>query len=288
MGFFSTHRPGRWVSHGRSSFELPVLYYRDDFFLVAYTADAEKVRQRLPCDSLRPVTLPGDRAVVVFMAANYIDTTLGPYGEVAIAALVYHVQRGPGGLIPVLLGLHNPGYLVLDLPVSGLALRDAGRGEWGYPKFIADIDFSITPEGSQCVLSDRDLHILTLQVGNRGFLARERWPIVSYSVRQGQLLRTTVLQTGVFRRSWYPRHADVVLGEHPVAEALRELDLSSRPIQSRYYLDRWGVLPAGEVVEEGVADMDFYLGEDREGRHQVLYLPDLPLSAPPQHGRLDC
>lgn len=276
MGFFTTHRPGRWVRHGRSHFELPVLYYRDDFFLAAYQADADRVRQYMPCDRLRPVVLPVNRAVVVVMAANYIDTTLGPYGEVAIATLVYHVRRGPGGLPPVLLGLHNPGYLVLHLPVTGLALSDAGRGVWGYPKFVADIDFTITPEQSRCVLADRDQHILTLQVGNRGLLARERQPLISYSVRHGQLLRTTVPQRGIFRRSWYPRHVQLVLGDHPIAESLRELDLSARPIQSRYYLDRWGVLPSGEVVEEDVDEMDFYRGEDREGRHRTLYLPDLP------------
>ena len=34
---------------------------------------------------MHPVTMPNGRAIVVIGAYNYIDTTIGPYGEVPVA-----------------------------------------------------------------------------------------------------------------------------------------------------------------------------------------------------------
>jgi len=57
-----------------------------------------------------------------------------------------------------------------------------------------------------------------------------------------------------------------------VAQTLRDLELSERPFLTRYYLQRSGILPAGEVVERGVRPLEGYRGTDREGEHEVEYV----------------
>jgi hypothetical protein len=68
-----------------------------------------------------------------------------------------------------------------------------------------------------------------------------------------------------------PTSSFLELGEHEVAESLRELGIGPRPLMTRYYVERSGILPAGEVAEEGVRPLDGFAGADREGEHRIFY-----------------
>jgi len=273
MTFFAGARPGRQVTHGSASFELPILYHRDDAFGLFFTADAGAVRAMLPSPRLHPLILPGKRALVGVMAFNYIDTSIGPYGEVAVAAPVVHGGRPPLGPPAALLEARYPGFgnLVLHLPVTSRLARDAGRGQWGYTKFVADMRFRITPERMECALAEGGREILTLCVARRGLALPDPNPLVTYSVREGALIRTTIPQRGIFRNALRPRGSTLELGRHPVAESIRALDLGPRPLLSRYYLERAAILPEGQVVESGVRPLEGFHGAQEQGEHTVRY-----------------
>ena len=83
--FFKDATPKKTVTHGEATFDLPIYYFRDDAFALYYTADFDRVKAAMPSDNLHPLLLPGGRAVVAFCAFNYIDTSIGPYGEIAVA-----------------------------------------------------------------------------------------------------------------------------------------------------------------------------------------------------------
>jgi hypothetical protein len=271
--FFDDARDTTTVTHGSATFELPIRYYRDDCFMLFFSADADAVRATLPSDELHPVTLLGGRAVVAILGFNYLDTSIGSYGEVAVAAPVVHGRR-PVPLLPALLESDYAGFggLVLHLPVTHKIARDAGRGQWGYTKFVADMAFENTPEHHRCRLSEKGEHILTLTVAKGGLFAREKRPITTYSVKDGDLIRTVVPQRGTAR--WWPRcrKSGVELGHHPVAQSIRDLDLSPEPLLKRYFVERSAILPAGVVVERGVRPLDGYRGAHDEAEHTVAYL----------------
>ncbi len=63
------------------------------------------------------------------------------------------------------------------------------------------------------------------------------------------------------------------LGDHPVAESIRSLGISSRPFMSVYFPERAGILPTGTIIEKGVRPLDGHLGEDRKAVHSIEY-PD--------------
>jgi len=271
--FFADTRPGLEVTRGSATFELPVLYFRDDMFAVFHTADLTRVRSLMPSDRLHPVTLPGGRAMVGIAAFNYVDTTIGPYGEVGVVVPCVHGKR-PLPALPGIMEARYPGFgmLVLHLPVTKVIARDAGRGEWGYTKFIADMRFRSTPESYSCRLSEGGQHILTIGVAKRGVVTRDTKPVITYSVREGALIRTVIPQLGIVRNAVKPKGCRLELGDHPVAQSLGALDLSPKPLMSRHYLQRSGILPSGEVVEEGVRPLDGFRGGDRAGEHTVEYL----------------
>lgn len=270
--FFATTRPGHEVTHGSATFELPILYYRDDAFAAFFTCDARVARSMCPSDRLHPVTLPGGKALVVVAAFNYVDTTIGPYGEVGVALPVTFGHRSPP-LLPALLEARWPGFgmVILHLPVTTKTARDAGRGEWGYTKFVADMDFRLTPEAQACRVHDRGSLILDLCVPRCGVALCERNPLILFSVRDGELIRCVIPQRGTSVNALYPKGAFLELGSHPLADTLRELGVGRRPFMTRYYLERAGILPAGAVVESGVRPLEGWRGEDREGALRVTY-----------------
>ena len=61
------------------------------------------------------------------------------------------------------------------------------------------------------------------------------------------------------------------LGNHPVADSIRDLGLSAQPIMSIYYPERAAILPSGTVIEKGVRPMEGYLGKNRKADHIVEY-----------------
>ena len=208
------------------------------------------------------------------MAFNYIDTTIGPYGEVAIAVPVVYGDDPPPRLKPMLKESAFPGFgvLVLHLPVTNTTARDGGRAGWGYTKFVADMEFAITPEYMECRMFEGRNHILTMRVVKKGSIAKDTKPLVTYSVKDGNLLKTVIPQTGIQRKSFFPSGSFLNLGDHPVAKEILDLELKKKPMMSRYYLERSAILPLGSVIEEGVRPLDGYAGQDADGEHTVRYI----------------
>ena len=274
--FFDETRPGQTITHGDVTFELPILYFRDDFFGLYFTADARKVRAIMPSDRLFPVILPNGRAIVAIFAYNYIETSIGSYGEVPVGIpAVYGKQPSAfTGIFPALLESRYPGFgvLVQHLPVTRTAARDAGRGEWGYTKFVADMHFDITPEYMACHMSEGEQPILDLRVQRKGIYLKDTKPIITFSVRDRQLVRTVIPQIGTRRISFSTEGSSLRLGGHPVAQSIRDLGISSKPFMSCYYPERSAILPSGQVIEKGVKPFEGYAGgSSGDASHTVAY-----------------
>ena len=116
------------------------------------------------------------RAVIAISAFRHDQITSNgvvgeamlPYGEVMVAALVTRRPAlhccpwsHPGSGRPI-------GAFVLHLPVTHRPARDGGRLVWGYPKFIADMEFEDSIETMRCSLAEGGRHILTQNHPTRG------------------------------------------------------------------------------------------------------------------------
>jgi hypothetical protein len=271
--FFSSTRPGQKVFQGNLEFELPILYFRDDLFIMFLTGSYSRIKAAMPSPHLHPVSLFGGKALVGIAAFNYFDTSIGPYGEIGVILPAVYAHKPPPPLLPGLLESKYPGFgtLVMHLPVTKTDARDAGRGEWGYTKFLASMKFVNTPEFHQVEMTEGPRHILTLRVAKKGILKHDKKPLVTYSVRNRSLIMTTILQKGICRMSFSSKDSFLTLGDHEVSETIRVLGLSRKPIMTRYYMERSGILPAGQVIEKNVAPLDGYFGTDHEGKHETHY-----------------
>jgi hypothetical protein len=249
-GFFEWTGPtAQGVDVGSARLDLPIMYYRDDSFMGIFGAAYEPVQALLPSRELYPVRLPGGRASVAVFAFNYLQTSIAPYGEVGVAVPCTYGRPAPP-VLPLALEARFPnwGGFVLHLPVTTRVARDGGRVIYGYAKFLADMEFAKRPAYQRVRLSEGGAHILTLTVQQQGLPMKDNRPLITYSVLNGEVLRTTVPCRAVYQLGLRPGSATLELGDHPIAEQLRDLDISSTSLVAKNYLTRSGILPAGESI----------------------------------------
>lgn len=264
------------VDIGVAEIELPIRYWRTDCFMGLFSADLGAVRELLPSGRLHPVRVSGGRAAVAIAVFNYLETGVGPYGEIAVSPLCT-LDRPAPPLLPLAAGyLRGMSGFVAHLPVTSRIAREAGRRIWGYPKFVTDMDFDLRPESQRVEMSEAGREILSLEVRRRGHVALDSAPLTTYTVHDGRLVRTSIAMRGHVATGIGPASGELLLGDHPVGREIADLGIGRRPLLSRTYLSHSAILPAG--TDLGPADRPYtgYAGSDAVfGRHAIRYDRDV-------------
>ena len=277
--FYRWQGPRPVIATGDTQVRLPVFYHHNDVFTSVHTASYDAVAAELPSQVIRPARWADGRALVAITAFRYHAVTwtagdgsassLAPYGEISVAAVV---TAGPARRVLPLLSSQLRGF-VLHLPVTTIEARDGGIAGWGFPKFVADMDFAEDPGFRRVRLSEDGSPILTLTVHPRGPVLTDRRPLAAYTALHGELLETVIPVLGHMQARF--GGGELLLGDHEVAQRLRRLQLSRAPLAVFSYLDHRSILPAGRPIGPA-RDYHGYAGADRAfGRLTVSY-PDTP------------
>ena len=217
---------------GRSA-KLPVFYYDNSALTAIYTASTSAVRALLPHPAMRPVELYPGRCLTAFTAFEYRKTDIDPYNEFSISfpATFGRVQI-PGVTAALQMARRCYSAYVWQLPVTTEIARAGGVDLYGYPKFIAEIEFARDPGWIRCDLSEGGRRILSLRgkqpPTSRGKVVR----FVTYSMKDGIPLVANVYQNPIeYAQSRRGDAAELVLGhDHPIAQQLRDIQLSRKPL----------------------------------------------------------
>jgi hypothetical protein len=138
------------------------------------------------------------------------------------------------------------GLYIHHLPVTTQAAYDFGVEIWGYPKIVAEISFEDVGQVRRCRLRAEGKDIMTLEVGKLATKARPM-NFHSYTVKDGQLLRTLIQTQGQLGIARFRGGASYTLGDHPIAEELRALGMGKTAVERRYAPRVQSMLhPAGE------------------------------------------
>lgn len=278
--FYQWQGPRPVITVGDRQVRLPVFYHHNDVFMSVHAASYEAVAAELPSEVIQPARWRDGRALIAVTAFRYHEVTwiaadgsvgiLAPYGEVSVAAVVTAGQARP--VLPLLAGQQRG--FVLHLPVTTTEARDGGIAGWGFPKFVADMDFTEDPAFRRVHLSEGGSPILTLTVRPRGPVLAERRPLVAYTALHGQLLETVIPVMGHMQARF--GGGELLLGDHEVSSRLRRLGISPAPLAVFSYLDHRSILPAGQPAGPA-RDYRGYDGSDREFARFTLSYPDTPL-----------
>jgi hypothetical protein len=223
---------------------------RDAAAAVAYYLVPAKAAQALIAPSgLRVARIFPGRALCTIGTMDYRDNDLGQYHEVAITFFVHEpgARRLPVvGASAAMLRGRLPVY-IHQLPVDAEFSCEAGRGIWGFPKFISSIDISRDHGLETSTLAIEGSHVLTQRVrlgGGRVFGER---PQASFALRDATLYRTRSRMSGE-RVGFRLGGARIELGDHPVAQELRALGLPKKPLFSTTIGRMRGRFDAPEII----------------------------------------
>jgi hypothetical protein len=215
-------------------FVLPVNSVDCPVLLAGFTVDADAAAALLPGEELQLVRLPGGRGLLLVTVIDYRTTDIGPYVEYSIALACTQGDR-PRALLPTVLFQRwsRVGQYVWDLPVSSTVSVKGGKGIWGMPKHQANLDFRVDERSmsSQYDLDGKLCMRITVDRSRGPKVTLTSFPAVNYCAFRGMLWKSTIYFSGAVEIGLGPfAKAQLLLGDHPRMDPLRELDIASTPL----------------------------------------------------------
>jgi hypothetical protein len=199
-------------------------------FLVRHSA----AQQVIEHTGLTATRQRGGFAIASLALVDYTDNDLGSYKELALAFVVDDTGS-PSSDAPV-----DPkaiSTLIHRLPVSEAFTCAAGRGIWGFPKWIADLTVDFTPKGATCVLRADGQEVVSITM-RRGLvpIPRRPMPMNAFSCDdEGVVRRTPWVTNSTGRQTIRPGGVKVEVGYgHPLADELRTLGLPKRALMTLF------------------------------------------------------
>jgi hypothetical protein len=240
----------RWVFQGREV-TMPVVVRDASSAAATYLVRAAAARRLLPGPELDVVELLPGRALLSIAAIDYRDNDLGDYNEVSIALFVR--ERGAPAGVPWIgaaldLARNRLATYIYKLPVNQSFTCEAGRGIWGFPKTVEQIEFSDAGGSRACRLVMDGRHVLTLSVRRGGARTLPDAAMITYSYVDGALHRTSFVSGARAVGLHLGGGSELAFGDHPLADELRALGLPRRPMLSVWMEHSHGRFEAPERV----------------------------------------
>jgi hypothetical protein len=228
------------------TYSFPTFYADVMCAIAIFLCDAGRAEAILPHPSMKPVRMPGGRAVVLFSCYQYRNVMgLAPYNEIAMTIPIMVGAGYTPPLLPLVMDFKKKGYYVFSMPVTSLENQIRGVKIWGLPKIVEEIE--ISTEGSHCTTVARDERgaaYFELSVPKAGASKHFDEAGHLYSMLDGQLLKSRTNFKGDFTVTTNPsqlwqkgRRADapaLKLGSSPRADVLRDLQIEEAAFQFRY------------------------------------------------------
>ena len=181
---------------------------------------AAGVAALLPDDAFQPLDVGGGQTQLILGLIDYQDNDLGDYREVAVIFFVHPRGAGP----------EQAGSYIWRLPVDQSFTCEAGCTIWGFPKSVEKIDYAYAPDRVSGTLWMDGRQVFTLRLPRGGEpTADAATSGYTYTHLHGAPHRTPLTTGGgaVLNPAGAP--AELELGDHPIAAALRGLGLPKPP-----------------------------------------------------------
>jgi hypothetical protein len=203
------------------SVRLPVEVRRAWSATALYAVPAAAVEPLLPGDAFAPLALGGGQSQLALTLVDYQDNDLGAYREIGVVFFV--TPRGAGA--------EAAGTYIWRLPVDQPFTCEAGRAIWGFPKTVERIDYDESADRIRAALWMDGRLVLDASLPRGGTPNADATTSgFTYTWLHGAAHRTPMTTGGAAVLSPAGAPAALSLGDHPVADALRSLELPKPPV----------------------------------------------------------
>ena len=202
--------------------------------LQRFWSDAKAAQEWIKDTGLKVIEILPGKAVMQLIGVDYRENDLGDYNEAGISFYVHEPNTKKGlpffGAIRAFMKGEASSYIHL-LPVDQPFTMHAGRFIWGYPKWVTNIDIDENDEFFETRFTDHGQHVFTFrtQTGGKASMRDQTQP--SFGFREGKLYKTVGIANGEGAKFSLGGEAPQ-LGDHPIADKLRDLGLPKKPFFS--------------------------------------------------------
>ena len=219
------------------SIEFPILYYDLRMLGCTFSAKTSKLKKLLPHPNFQPLELWPGTGLLIISAFEYLDTSIGPYNEIAISIPVKYPPEFaiPGISIFNMMRKNHFSVYIHHLPVTTEIARTAGIYFYNYPKFLAEITYQDQDQNLVVTLKENDDLILKLNAQKLPVNSTVELEIHTYSIKENVVMHALVDgKAPRYGMKMMGGKAELELGDHPIGRELAALNLSKNVRGSQY------------------------------------------------------
>ncbi|MFT5042999.1 MAG: hypothetical protein ACI8TX_003996 [Hyphomicrobiaceae bacterium] len=214
---------------------MPVVVRDASSLAATWLVDTERATAMIPGDAFETVELFPGKSILSLALIDYRDNDLGDYNEVSVAFFVR--PRGTATGIPYIGTLMDilrsrVSTYICWLPVDQSFTRDAGDGIWGFPKTVDTIDYERVSGRASATLVAEGQKVLRMSGSAAGAQRIPESTMTTYTYIDGQPHATAFTSRSTDCGFRIGGGVELELGDHPFADQLRGLGMSSRPMMS--------------------------------------------------------
>jgi hypothetical protein len=218
----------------------PAFYYDMGIMTALFPARHRELRKLMPDRRFVPALLAPGIGLIAVSCIEYRDTDVGPYNEVAVAVplnVPWFRPNLPGRALIDSTRRQQFHAYVLHLPVTTeIALR-GGVDFYNLPKFLAEIEFEDDGPRRRCLLAEGKEPILSLsgeRLPTKAEATELQYSFHSWMDRQPQRADCRLNQLEAAHSLRRTAAQLVLTDRHPIAQELKRLLVSHRPLLYEY------------------------------------------------------
>jgi hypothetical protein len=234
---FFKDTPRKALDMEGESIDFPILYY--DFRMISstFTAKTKKLKELLPHPNFKPIEIFPGTGMVIIVAFEYIDTSIGPYNEIALSVPVKFPPKFvfPGLSAISMMRKNCFSAYIHHLPVTTEIARKGGVHFYNYPKFLSEITFQDQDDKLEVTLRESDELIFKMNAKKLPLNRSAQIEFHTYSIKNNIVMHTLV-------EGWAPQYgvkmmghkANLELGNHKISQEIAELNLSKNSLSGQH------------------------------------------------------
>lgn len=269
---------GRYALVDGIPYQMPVSARNSPALMAGFTCDWEKANALLPGNEIHALKLPNGKAALLITVIDYVDTSIGKYIEYSIAiGCTRGPKPAPRILNAMMLKSYGTGQYILDLPVSSEVSVKGGKGIWGMPKHVANLDFKITDKTVSSQYEKDGQFVFRIEIDRpQSPSIRLKVGATNYCRFRNMLMASYIyFDTKAGINLFGKAKANLFIGDHPNVSFLKDIGINPDPFFTVFMPKTMGILddhfeswfmtydePPLEMPEGLESIIDLGLGED--------------------------
>lgn len=236
---------GRYALVDGIPYQMPVSAWNSPTLMAGFTCDWEKANALLPGNEIHALKLPNGKAALLITVIDYVETSIGKYIEYSIAiGCTKGAKPAPRILNSMMLKKYGTGQFILDLPVSSEVSVKGGKGIWGMPKHIANLDFKITDTTVSSQYEKDGQFAFRIEIERpKSPSIRLKVGATNYCRFRNMLMASYIyFDTKAGINLFGKAKANLYIGDHPNVSFLREIDINPDPFFTVFMPKTTGIL----------------------------------------------